>query len=99
MKKQTLIITIIVLLGLLFMLTNVVIASESASYLIGWDVLASGRDVSQSSSYSLNATVGEQIIGFSSGDSYQVEAGYWYGKENIPLETRSVYLPVVVRDR
>lgn len=65
--------------------------------LIDWDLLASGRDVSQSSSYSLNATAGEQIIGFSSSAAYQVEAGYWYGKENVPLEMRSVYLPLVVR--
>jgi hypothetical protein len=96
MKKQLFMITLLLLTMLLF-ISNMATASESNSYQISWDLIASNHDGSSSNSYNMEATVGEQVIGFSVGNNYQVESGFWYGKENIPTETTSIYLPVVLR--
>jgi len=49
------------------------------TYEIDWYVIGSGGGHSESSSYSIDGTIGQPIIGVSSSASYTVESGFWVG--------------------
>jgi hypothetical protein len=46
---------------------------------IGWWVLSAGGGLSSSSTVSLNATLGQPMVGTSSNGALMLNAGYWNG--------------------
>ncbi len=61
---------------LLLMITS---GASAQSYQIDWWVIGSGGGHSQSSSFQLDGTIGQPIVGSSSSASYRVDAGFWVG--------------------
>lgn len=78
MKQCKTVVLLVILIGGL-LVTGVVLARGAISYAIGWRVIAGGGGPAQSGSYRLNGTVGQGVVGLSTGLSYQLGAGYWYG--------------------
>jgi hypothetical protein len=64
-------------------LTIVVIFSPvlllAQTYHIDWYVIGSGGGHAQSSSYQLDGTIGQPIVGASSSSNYILDAGFWVG--------------------
>ncbi len=56
-------------------------------------VIASGGGPAASTTYGLNATLGQPIVGPSAGGNIANGAGYWYGL----IASYPVYLPIVIR--
>ena len=61
---------------LLFLMTSFAMAQN---YQIDWYVIASGGGEMSSTSYSVNGTVGQPIVGTSSSTGYIIESGFWVG--------------------
>lgn len=59
---------------------------------IDWKVLASGGTTMSSTSYTMLSTTGQALVGTSSGPSYTVHSGYWYGLMEI---VRHLFMPFV----
>ena len=78
MKQRKAVVLLVILLGGL-LVTGVVLAKGAISYAIGWRVIGGGGGPAQSGGYRLNGTVGQGVVGLSTGLSYQLGAGYWYG--------------------
>jgi hypothetical protein len=78
MKQRKAAVLLVILLGGL-LVTGVVLARGAITYAIGWRVIAGGGGPAQSGSYRLNGTVGQGVVGSSTGANYQQGAGYWYG--------------------
>lgn len=65
----------------------------SGSFCVNWQVLAGGLGPMESSSFRLESTLGQTMAGLFSGDSYQIEAGYWAGVNR----GSRVFIPVVIK--
>jgi len=76
------------------LLTGSVLAMSSANYAIDWDVMASGGGPISSTSYSMNSTIGQAVIGSKSSTNYQLGSGYWPGGVEYLLR---VYLPIILK--
>jgi hypothetical protein len=61
---------------------------------IDWWVVGSGGGLTNAGNVTLNATLGQPIIGTSSGGSISLEAGFWPGAGEL---TCNLYLPQVSR--
>jgi hypothetical protein len=61
---------------LLFLMTSLAIAQN---YQIDWYVMASGGGEMASTSYNINGTAGQPIVGKSQSSSYIIESGFWVG--------------------
>jgi hypothetical protein len=79
------------LIGAGLFLANPSSAQRSTNHAVEWNVLSGALGQMSSSSYRLNATVGQTMTGWFSGASYEVHAGYW---QNF---IHRVYLPLVLR--
>lgn len=66
----------------------------SSSFCIDWSVLAGGLGPMESDSFRLESTLGQTMAGLFSGDTYQIEAGYWAGVNR----GGRVFIPVVIKD-
>lgn len=95
MNKQSILIGLAVFTFALLLLSGHVLAMESSSYAIKWDVIASNGGHIQSTSYDANFTVGQSIIGSQISNSYKMQTGYWYGKTGSSV---SIYLPLVIKN-
>jgi hypothetical protein len=93
MKKRMLPAAAIVLAGIL-LLVSPTPAMESDHYAINWDLIGSGGGPISSTSYALNATIGQASIGFKSSSNYDLCSGFWCGAE----VAYDVYLPMVLRN-
>ncbi len=60
---------------------------------VNWWVVAGGGGSASGGSVTLNATLGQPIVGDSSGGGTRLGAGYWYGGTT---PSYRVYLPVVL---
>ena len=58
-----------------------------------WIVGSTGGESTGAGYVTLNSTLGEPIIGASSGGSVSLGAGYWYGG----TVEHEIYLPIVLR--
>jgi len=67
-------------------------SSQAQNYNIDWHVIGSGGGSSASSSYEINGTAGQPIVGGSSSASYSIEAGYWIGG-SVSAPSEYPYLP------
>ena len=96
MNKGLMIVSFVLMAVLLF--AGLTIAMESNNFAIKWDVLGgSGGGVVESASYSVDGTAGQTIVGFSNGDTYQMGAGYWFGKapSSNNSTVRYIHLPLI----
>jgi hypothetical protein len=87
-------------LGLLvagLVLTGLVWAGSSDGTGVDWSVLSGGGAPAESSSgaVTLNGSLGQTVIGSSSGFGATVGAGFWYGLGEGIYE---VYLPLTLRN-
>jgi len=100
-KWKVIALTIALLCGLLLVpsiakgLAGAVMAMESDNYAINWDVIGSGGEPGISTSFALDGTIGQGVVGSSSGDSYGLCGGYWCDGEI----AYSIYLPLVMHNR
>jgi hypothetical protein len=90
---KILILTALLLAGIA--ITVSATANAPSSYQINWDVIAGGGGPSTSSSYAVNATIGQPVIGPAEGASKFVGAGYWY--HTLWELVVQVFLPLVLR--
>lgn len=65
----------------------------SSSYCLDWDVMGGVGDM-HSDSYLLRATLGQTVAGLFSGDTYDLQAGYWAGVD----VDWDAYLPLLTRE-
>ena len=86
---------------LIFLIAGGAWAGSSANFAVVRQVLGGGGAPAESASavVALNGTLGQIVIGPSSGGNASLEAGYWYG---MGVETNwaylSIYLPIVIQD-
>jgi hypothetical protein len=64
------------ILAVLLLLTPL---AFSQNYQVDWYVMASGGGEMTSTSYSVNGTMGQEIMGRSTSTNYIVESGFWVG--------------------
>ncbi len=78
---------------LTLMLTgSVVLAQSGATYDLRWNVLSGGGALSTGAAYRINYSFGQpSTIDLSTGASYQVGQGYWYGNPR-PTAVELAYL-------
>ena len=89
--KRTVI--VLALVTLLLLGGHALAGISSPDYRLDWLTLAGGGGgPAESSSYAVNLTVGQTVIGTASGTEYQACLGYWCGGW-----FRYIYLPLVVR--
>jgi len=73
-KKETFAFSMICCL----LLPGAALASSSASYDLDWNVIAGGGGIANSSSYSMQGTAGQPVIG-PALLNYDLGSGFWYG--------------------
>ena len=86
---------LILVLALFLVVTGVALANGVVE-LPRW-VLGSGGEPSSGGNISLIDTIGQPVIGPSSGGDVSLQAGYWVGRSSVIEEETLVYLPLVLR--
>ena len=78
-------------------LAGIVWAASSGGTAVDWSVLSGGGAPAESSSgaVAMNGTLGQTVIGSSSGTDADLGAGFWYG---LGEGAYRLYLPLVVRN-
>ncbi len=71
------------------------VLASSAGPAVDWWAIASGGGSAAGGNVTLNATLGQPIVGASAGNDITLNAGYWYGGAATPQY--HIYLPVVER--
>jgi hypothetical protein len=87
MKRVTL--SLILVASLL--LAGVVLANGSPT--IDWDIIGSGGGYAQAGAYTLDATIGQAVVGMSADTGCELCAGFWCRA----AATYGIYLPLVLR--
>jgi hypothetical protein len=76
-------------------LAGVALAGASAGiYEVPWDAYSSGGEQMESANYKMISTAGQEMVGGTSSDAYQIGAGFWTTTEEDQL---TVFLPLVLR--
>ncbi len=83
---------VILTLAVLLLLTSVTLAANG--YEISREVIGSGGGHSEAGPYSLDATIGQAVVGASSSGDYELGAGFWNGT----AAQYKIYLPVVLKN-
>jgi len=96
MNKRYVAVLILLFLALALVFATVTVLAQGNSPAINWWVVAGGGEPIQSGNVSINDTLGQPVIGPSSGGNVSLTAGYWYG----PLSESShiYYLPIILKD-
>ena len=91
MKRKTILITLLLLL----LFAQGVQAMSSANFSLNWftPLDSSGGGPSSSTNFAADITLGQSVIGASSGDDYRVSLGYWYSAKSV----FHVRLPMVTK--
>jgi len=84
MKKT---IELILSLFFLFAMADIALADPSA-----WTVLGSGGGNIHSTNYTLDSTVGQDVIGIANSAGYGLGAGFWYGVTETALDSVSPFV-------
>lgn len=83
-------------LVVVLVLTGVALADTVAgSYEVPWDAYSSGGEQMASESYVMVSTAGQELVGDTTSDGYQLAAGFWLAIES---GRHTVYLPLVLRN-
>jgi len=77
-KKGGFLLAMVLLCGLVFILGEVVVLAQGGSA-VEWWVVSGGGGPSTGAGVALNDTLGQPIIGASSGGNVTLGSGYWYG--------------------
>jgi hypothetical protein len=75
-------------------------AGSAANVALDWQVLSMGGAPANGGNVSLNGTLGQAIIGASSGGNVNLSSGFWYGVTDIsggPTLDNGIYLPLIMR--
>jgi hypothetical protein len=74
------------------------LAEPASDFNLWWRAIANGGGDATSSSFASSGTVGQAVVGSSTGGDYRFGAGYWYG-EAIPAPSPEYrfYLPNILR--
>jgi hypothetical protein len=91
-NKQLIMLSLIACLAL----AAVPIASGAVGTAIDWGVFSSGGGSASSGSVSLNGSLGQPVVGVSSGGETQLSAGFWHAQA-AGAPPYQVMLPLVVR--
>lgn len=80
----------------ILLLTSVALAMESTNYRLDWftPLTGSAGGAASSTNYAINFTVGQSVVGVSSGTNHEVCLGYWCGGAT----QYRIYLPLVLRN-
>ena len=91
--RGTRILALVVIFPLL-VTAGLVSAQTSASYNLEWHVIGGGGQPLTSASFAVHSTAGQGAASppLSTGSSYAVSGGYWFGSDLF-----SIYLPLVMR--
>jgi hypothetical protein len=89
-KRQAIILTAALLAMLVLAATAL---AQGLPAIDHWVLGSAGGGSTGAGDLSVNSTLGEPIIGSSSGDSVSLGAGYWYGG----AVEHEIYLPIVLR--
>jgi hypothetical protein len=81
----------IVLLAAL-LVVSIASAQNSASFDLSWHVLAGGGGRVASTSYAMNGTVGQAMVGLSESTSYRLSSGYWQKGQDY-----AILLPLILK--
>ena len=79
--------------GLALAMLSAVVVFALVDVTVDWWVFASGGAPSSGGSISMNGTLGQPVVGQSSGGSVLLGAGYW-----VASAENAVYLPLVLRN-
>lgn len=94
MKTKSLKTSILLALIACLLVVSAVAALSGPS--IPWDVVSGGGGTAAGGNITISDTIGQPIVGHSSGGNLTVDAGYW-----VPLAasaiTFSIFLPVITR--
>ena len=96
MNKRRVIVLGAVLFCTLFVV-GAALAGIGNNYGVEWSVIAGGGQRSVGSSYAVHGTVGQPLVGPSTGSTYGVQSGFWYGV-NVSRDYR-ICLPLLVRNQ
>jgi hypothetical protein len=89
MKKQY---WIALAVGLILVLMSAIVVLAIDGTALDWWVVAGGGSPSSADSITMNGTLGQPVVGQSSGGDVSLETGYWgAGAEYL------IYLPLVTR--
>ncbi len=69
------------------------VLASSAGPAVDWWVVSGGGGSASGGNITLDATLGQPIVGASAGNDITLNAGYWYGGATTPQYC--IYLPVV----
>jgi hypothetical protein len=78
------------------LLVGVALAQTSASYDLTWNVIAGGGGSISSTSYAINSTIGQPVVGVAKDTGYELCSGFWCS-ELAAVEYR-IYLPIVLKN-
>jgi hypothetical protein len=97
-RRQTLLVLVLVAFTLSLAVGGAALAQTSASFNLEWHVIGGGGHPVTSASYVVNSTIGQGAASppFSFCGDYAVSGGYWFG-EDIPVISK-YYLPLVLRN-
>lgn len=91
MKPQSLKTSILLALIACLLVVSAVAALSGPD--ISWNVVAGGGGTAAGGNITISDTIGQPIVGSSSGGNINVDAGYW-----VPLAIEfSIFLPVISR--
>lgn len=94
MKTRAFSIAFLLIVVLLF--GGMTFAMRSTNFAITRDLFSgSVGGTMTSASYRVDGTLGQAIIGLSSSEHYQINAGYWF--DEIESSAHLVYLPFITR--
>ncbi|MCA9928897.1 MAG: hypothetical protein KC419_10485 [Anaerolineales bacterium] len=85
---------LLLMLGLL--LVGLVSAQQSANVTLSWHLLGAGSAAtSTAGEVTLNASLGQPVIGSANSETTELRAGYWAGVA-VRQTDHTVYLPIIV---
>jgi hypothetical protein len=84
----------LLILAALLLFASAATASNSATYTLAPEVLASGGQAASSANYSFVSTLGQPLIGSNSSATYSTCSGFWC---EIPAQY-TVMLPLVLKN-
>ena len=94
MKKRVSILIILVLCLLGLLMGGILVTAETGLPSIDWWVLGGGGEPASGGNITINDTIGQPIVGPSSGGDVGLQAGYWAGAGE---GDHTVYLPLILR--
>ena len=78
---------------LISIMVGIAWASSAALHTLEWKVLGIGGEAISSGNLNMKSTLGQSVIGASSGGNVTLGAGFWYGGGRY-----EIYLPILLKN-